>query len=219
MGSPGTPAADEFAARKRALRREFRARRRAVAADEREHAAHAVAERLREAGLVKPRSRVAVYLPADGEIDPRPIAEYARARGAVVYAPVIASARFRRLAFAPLDAPAAAWRRNRHGLDEPGADPRLWRAPRQLDLVIVPLVAFDGRGGRLGMGGGYYDRAYAYLRHRTAWRRPRLLGLAFDVQEAAALPADGRDVGLWGVLTPTRLLRAAEAGKTAEKQG
>jgi 5-formyltetrahydrofolate cyclo-ligase len=211
-GPPPEPRApDALVEIKRALRREFRARRRAIAPAERTAAAGAAAARLRESGLVKPRARIAVYLPADGEFDPMPIADLARARGALVYVPVIASARFRRLAFAPLDAPDAAWRRNRHGLDEPGADPRLWRSPRDLDLVLVPLVAFDAAGARLGMGGGYYDRAYAYLRHRTAWRRPRLLGLAFDSQEAAALPADARDVPLWGVLTGTRLLRASPA--------
>jgi 5-formyltetrahydrofolate cyclo-ligase len=56
------------------------------------------------------------------------------------------------------------------------------------------------------MGAGYYDRAFAFLRTRTSWIRPRLLGLAFDVQEAPALPVAAWDVPLWGVLTESRLI-------------
>lgn len=206
-GPLASGAADREA--RRALRREYRQHRRAIPAAERDAAAANAARILRAAGWPKPRTRVAVYLPADGELDPAPLARLARSRGCEIYLPVIADARARRLAFAPADAPPHAWRRNRYGLLEPGADPRLWRAPRDLDLVIVPLVAFDAALERLGMGAGYYDRAYAYLRHREAWRRPRLLGLAFDVQQAPALPAAPWDVPLWGVLTPTRLLAPA----------
>ena len=57
------------------------------------------------------------------------------------------------------------------------------------------------------MGGGYFDRAFAYQRHHAIWQRPRLLGLAFDCQQAGALTAEAWDVPLWGVLTETRLLR------------
>jgi 5-formyltetrahydrofolate cyclo-ligase len=112
-----------------------------------------------------------------------------------------------RMAFAPADAPPRAWRRNRYGLPEPSALPALLCAPARLDLVLVPLVAFDGRGHRLGMGGGHYDRAFAFLRRRQHWHRPRLLGLAFDAQDAGSLEPAPWDVPLWAVLTESRLIR------------
>ena len=75
--------------------------------------------------------------------------------------------------------------------------PRTAIDPRWLDLVLVPLVGFDARGHRLGMGAGLYDRHFAFLRHRRAWRRPRLLGLAFEAQKVARLAEAAHDVPLW----------------------
>jgi 5-formyltetrahydrofolate cyclo-ligase len=65
----------------------------------------------------------------------------------------------------------------------------------------VPLVGFDADGNRLGMGAGFYDRHFAFLRHRRAWHRPLLIGLAFERQRVARLPAAAHDVPLWGVVT------------------
>jgi 5-formyltetrahydrofolate cyclo-ligase len=59
---------------------------------------------------------------------------------------------------------------------------------RELDVVLVPTVAFDARGHRLGMGAGYYDRAMQRRRDRSrAWRRPLLVGIAFGFQEVASI--------------------------------
>jgi 5-formyltetrahydrofolate cyclo-ligase len=192
-------------ATRRARRREYRAARRAVSPETRAAAALAAARQLAAAGLPRPGSRVAVYLPQDGEFDPGPIAALARRRGCTLYLPVLTGAS--RMAFGPLDAPGRAWRANRFGIREPGAMPRLLARAQDLHLVLVPLVAFDAHGHRLGMGAGFYDRAFAFLRRRVTWRQPRLLGLAFDCQEAPSLEPAPWDVPLWGVLTGTRLLR------------
>ena len=73
--------------------------------------------------------------------------------------------------------------------------------PRWLDLVLVPLVGFDARGHRLGMGAGLYDRHFAFLRQRRAWRRPLLIGLAFEAQKVVRLAEEAHDVQLDGVVT------------------
>ena len=177
-------------------------------------AGEAAARVLAAAGLPKPNTRVAAYLPVDGEFDPGPLLALARSRGCRVCVPVLLPLRGR-MAFGPLDAPDAAWRVNRYGLREPGGMPALLLRPRDLDLVLVPLVAFDAAGHRLGMGAGYYDRAFAFLRQRSAWRRPRLVGLAFDLQQAPAIEPAAWDVPLWGVLTESRLLRPRGAVATA----
>ena len=60
---------------------------------------------------------------------------------------------------------------------------------RWFDLVLTPLVGFDERGNRIGRGAGFYDRHFAFLRHRSTWHRPLLLGLAFELQRVERLPA------------------------------
>src|SRR5690606_29128219 len=87
---------------------------------------------------------------------------------------------------------------NRFGICEPA--PGAARvAPLAVDLLLVPLVAFDDAGVRLGMGAGYYDR---YLGRIPPAMRPRLVGLAHEIQRSPdPLPAAAWDVPLQGVLT------------------
>ncbi len=72
---------------------------------------------------------------------------------------------------------------------------------RDLDLILMPLVGFDLQGNRLGMGGGFYDRSLAFLRYRLYWKRPRLLGLAYDFQQVDILTADPWDIPMQAVVT------------------
>ena len=67
------------------------------------------------------------------------------------------------------------------------------------------LVGFDARCNRLGMGGGYYDRTLAYLRHRVHWRRPLLVGVAHECQRVERLEANPWDVPLDLVVTERRI--------------
>lgn len=185
-----------------ALRRGMRERRRSLAPAERERAALAACHHLLSEGLLRPGSRIAAYLPVAGELDPGPILEWARRRGSVVHVPVVTSERLRRMRFAPLE---GALRPNRWGIQEPVAGQST--DGRWLDLVLLPCVAFDERGGRLGMGAGFYDRHFAFLRHRCAWRRPRLVGLAYAFQRVAPLAPRPWDVPLWGVATDAGFIR------------
>jgi 5-formyltetrahydrofolate cyclo-ligase len=171
-----------------ALRRRLRAARRAVGAADRVAAAIAVDAALARLGLPRPRSRIAAFQAMDGEIDPSVIIRRALALGCEVRLPVITSLRGRRMRFAPHPA-ATVYAR-------PDGDKGRW-----LDLVLVPLVGFDDEGNRLGMGAGFYDRHFAFLRHRSAWHRPLLLGLGFELQRVPHLPPKPRDVPLWGVVT------------------
>ena len=172
-----------------ALRARLRAARRAIGSRERLSAAQAVAANLARLGLPRPRTRIAAYQAMDGEIDPSIVLHRALALGCDVYLPVITSVRSRRMRFAPLS-----------GAGEPvpaaGTGSTRW-----LDLVLVPLVGFDCDGNRLGMGAGFYDRHFAWLRHRKYWRRPLLVGIAFEIQRLDRLPPQPHDVPLWRIVT------------------
>jgi 5-formyltetrahydrofolate cyclo-ligase len=149
--------------------------------------------------------RVALYLPMRGEVDLRPCLERAWRRGATVFVPRISSRRRGRMSFVRWT-PGAAQRRNAFGILEPAVTIRPTPVA-QLDVVVVPVVGFDRRGNRLGMGAGFYDRA---LRRRLdatrRWRRPRLIGVAFACQELAAIPTSPWDVPLDLIVTERGLV-------------
>jgi 5-formyltetrahydrofolate cyclo-ligase len=179
--------------RKAALRKTLRARRRSLSPTSRRRAARAAAVHLARACRRWQARSVALYLGLPEEIDTAPLIELLLRQGCALYVPRIAR---HELSFARL---GATLRRNRYGI----AEPVVARRPARLDLLVLPLVAFDAEGRRLGMGGGYYDR---YLAQR-AGRRPLRVGLAFAAQEVPAVPADARDARLDAVVTEHGLRR------------
>jgi 5-formyltetrahydrofolate cyclo-ligase len=175
---------------KDALRRELRARRRELHAalpDAGERAAEAWPEA--GAGLFE---RVALYWPTGSEIDPRPLGLRLAAKGAALCLPTVTGPgeplAFRR--WLPGDDLVA----DRLGMLGPAPGAEAMRP----DLVVTPLLAFDGGGRRLGQGGGYYDRTLEQLR---AGGGVFVVGLAFAGQEVEKLPAERHDQPLDAVLT------------------
>lgn len=75
----------------------------------------------------------------------------------------------------------------------------------QLDLVITPLIAFDRQGHRLGTGGGYYDRSFAFLKNHSG-KQPFMLGIGYAAQQADDLPSDEWDVCLDAVVTENQFI-------------
>jgi 5-formyltetrahydrofolate cyclo-ligase len=179
-----------------ALRKHLKQLRRAVPPAARRMAAIAVADHIRRTFHLRPGLRVAVYAPLPSELDTAPLAQLIRRRGGHVYLPRITDLRRRRMQFVESGGPM---RRNHLGILEPMRLRRL--SARRLDLVFVPLVGFDATGMRLGMGAGYYDRAFAFLRHRRHWTRPRLIGLAYSFQQVPRIEGAAHDVHLTGVVT------------------
>jgi 5-formyltetrahydrofolate cyclo-ligase len=112
-----------------------------------------------------------------------------------VYLPRITDYPARRMLLLPdLGTPM---RLNRYRIAEPQGGKAI--APQALAVVFMPLVGFDGAGNRLGNGAGYYDRFLA-TRHGTR-AAPVLIGIAFECQRRAALPAAAHDVPLDAVVT------------------
>ncbi len=182
------------------LRKQMRARRRVLSrAAQRAHARGLRANVLRT-GYYRAARHVAVYLSRDGEIDPRHIVRALWQSGKHCYLPVLSGPYARAMMFAPYHA-GSRLRHNRFAIGEPRSGRRQLRNGRQLDLILMPLVAFDDSGNRLGMGAGYYDRTLAHLARQRHWRKPKLVGLAHELQKVAALDAQPWDVPLNAVVT------------------
>ena len=183
------------------LRREIRQRRQQLDAHERHHRALALCARLADDPLFRRARRIAFYLANDGEPDLRPLIELAWSMDKACFLPVVGARHSRRLWFLPYT-PATPLVPNRFGIPEPRhhrGERRL--KPHSLDLILMPLVAFDAAGHRLGMGGGYYDTTLAFLRYRRHWLRPARIGTAFACQEVPQLPAEPWDVPLDAIAT------------------
>lgn len=180
------------------LRADLRARRAALKPGERLAAADAVARHLGEREELRQPGYVGGYWAVNGEL-PLHAVQLRLAPGQVWCLPVVQADGG--LRFAP-------WRAgdpmvpNRYGIPEPDTTATL--APEELSVVLLPLLGFDRRGARLGMGGGYYDRAFAF-RHRQP-APPRLVGVGYACQELPALPAEAWDVHLDGVATESGFL-------------
>jgi 5-formyltetrahydrofolate cyclo-ligase len=145
--------------------------------------------------------RIACYFAVGGEVDCQYVARAAWDRGREVFLPVL---RRKELVFAPYRSDSKLLR-NRYGIPEPELTGENFFRPREIDVVLTPLVAFDDRGNRIGMGAGYYDRSFRYVRHRSHWARPKLIGLAYDFQKAPQLKACSWDIPLQTVVTETQI--------------
>jgi 5-formyltetrahydrofolate cyclo-ligase len=188
----------ELAAHRQHLRSQLRARRHALPAVERIAAADRIAERLLALPFAPPTGRVAGYWAMDGEIALH--AWQLQLPADCTYClPVIAGDR---LAFAPWR-PGDPLASNRYGIPEPDVEPASLLAPEDMTFVVLPLVGFDARGERLGMGGGWYDRSFAFRQCRPA--PPWLVGAAFSTQQVdAPLATADWDVSLDAVCTESR---------------
>lgn len=144
--------------------------------------------------------RIALYIGTRGEFDPTPLVDTLMAQNKQWYLPVLHPFRHGRLLF-------AEWQRNkeltlnRFGIPEPNPRSSKLLPARALDVVVVPLLGFDANCHRLGMGGGYYDRSFAFRRYRTHLTGPHLLGAAFDVQRVDELEQQPWDVRLDAIMT------------------
>lgn len=186
------------------LRRQIRAQRRALSPLQRRLYANQLARTLCRQPIFWRARRIAVYLPNDGEMDLGPVIRRSLAMGKHCYLPVIGRIGHNRLWFAEYT-PGQKLKPNIFGIPEPANGKWRGRSALGLDLILMPLVGFDAQGNRLGMGGGYYDRTLAYQKYRRFWRRPRLLGVAYEFQRVEALASEEWDVPMHGVITESRL--------------
>lgn len=159
-----------------------------------------ICARLSRLYLVNKSRRIASYLSADGEVDLTGLHHSSIGHRVQFLLPVLRKTGPNRLFFS-LYLPGEPLLNNRFGIPEPDLHHSPPVSLRSIDLVLMPLVGFDAELNRMGMGGGFYDRTFAFLQRAGEWRRPRLVGVAHECQRVAALDKRPWDVPLDMVVT------------------
>lgn len=188
------------------LRNQIRQRRQGLSASERLQAAQDLARNLMALPELTPNARVAGYWATGGEI---PLHAWLIQRADVAFfLPCIQPGRMLRF---------AEWcvgdslRVNRFGIPEPEVGSEALCDAQQLDVIFLPLLGFDRRGMRLGMGGGYYDRTCAFRQQQAM--PPLLVGVAYHWQQQERLTAEAWDVPMDVIATDRELIRVASGNR------
>lgn len=163
-------------------------------------AAVQAAERALNFAPVQQAKKIALFLSFDGELNTRPLIAKLWHHRQEVYLPVLHPFSQGQLLFIRYE-PTTVLAPNRLRIPEPPLDIRHLATLDELDVVMVPLVAFDRQGQRLGMGGGFYDRTL------QNWQQHGFMpvGLAHDCQQVEALPVAEWDVPLPAMITPSHI--------------
>ncbi|NLW05940.1 MAG: 5-formyltetrahydrofolate cyclo-ligase [Pseudomonadaceae bacterium] len=192
------------------LRRALRNKRRQLTPYQQQQASQLICRHLSQQAWFINASSLAIYMAADGEVDPIKLAVMAHNRGKEVYLPVLHPVHRNYLLFVRFT-PQTPLEKNRFGILEPrlkgyGLKRHNHCTTQRLDLILMPLVGFDSQGGRLGMGGGFYDRTLALK--PAEFNRPKLVGLAHECQKVEHLPLEAWDIPLAGIITPAKVYLA-----------
>ncbi len=187
---------------KPSLRKALRAKRRQLSPQQQTLAATKVSQQLRRQPFYLRSKHLAYYWASDGELSLHYHCVHALALNKHCYLPQINRGKEERMRFLPFDQQTAMIN-NRFGIPEP--DKALVKAKPAwaLDVVFLPLVGFDNKGNRLGMGGGYYDRCFSDLSSKP--RRPLLIGVGHACQELAKIPTESWDIALDAVVSDEKI--------------
>ena len=190
-----------------AVRQRLRAQRAGLDARERMAAAEALAKSLEQLPEFLVDARIAGYWAVGGEMPLHAVYSSLRKREQEYFLPLLAEPDL--LRFAAWQ-PGSALRHNRYGIPEPDVA-KGDLAPNELDVVLLPLLGFDREGNRLGMGAGFYDRSFAFLRDARRPARPVLVGIGYHFQEVAQIDPAEWDVRLDFIATDRELIACSVA--------
>lgn len=183
----------------------MRDRRRALSLAQRSAAAEQFADHFSKTKIFLNSEHIAFYLANDGELDPAALLHIAWSMGKSCYLPVLTANHDKSLLFSPYE-PGDSLVYNRFGIGEPQVAARHRVNAKALDLIVMPLVAFDAKGNRIGMGGGYYDRTLGYLKSRSGWMKPKLVGIGYEIQQVDSINSESWDVPLTYICTESNLI-------------
>ncbi|UQB43177.1 5-formyltetrahydrofolate cyclo-ligase [Thiomicrospira microaerophila] len=181
------------------LRQSLRQQRRDLSLAEQKYNAQQAVIHLINSGLIQPQSSVAAFLAQDGELDTSILIEQLWQQACRVYLPVI-DFETKTMRFAAYR-PDSLLKKNRFGINEPDmTQAEGLNAVSDLDGVFMPLVGFDAKGHRLGMGGGFYDRTLSF-KLKQPKTKPWLIGWAHQCQQLESLNSQPWDVPLDAIVT------------------
>ena len=193
---------------KKHMRVEIKKTRRSLSSQHLEHSAQRLNQQAKRVVPLQKAKRIFSYAATAGEISPHCITQ--QLSQSEIYLPFITHYRNRAMQFYSVGKGGGNLRRrsrvNRYGIVEPipiGAP----KTVRNADVVLVPLLAFDRQGNRMGMGGGFYDTALAFRQLKKALARPLLVGLAHNFQERKNVPVEPWDIPLDVIITDTEIIR------------
>ena len=174
------------------LRRNALQARRELSIENRAAASKIICDKVIRTSSFSAAKLVACFLPMPDEVDTRSIIERAWCANKRIFVPIT---RAKGKMFFREIRPDTTLVRNSMSIWEPVSGEII--EPRALQLVVTPLVAFDRLNHRIGMGGGFYDRSFSFLRHRKHWFKPKLFGIAFKCQEVEKITANPWDIRLY----------------------
>lgn len=182
------------------IRKHVRNLRREISDEQQQLAAVQAADHALNFAPIQQAQHIALFLSVDGEINTRPLIAKLWQRKQQVYLPVLHPFSTGQLLFLRYDEKTEL-KINRLRVPEPPLDIRNLLPLSELDVLIVPLVAFDAGGQRLGMGGGFYDRTL------QNWQQHGFMpiGLAHDCQQVDTLPVEQWDIPLPALITPSKI--------------
>ena len=193
------------------LRKSLRSARRSITSEEREQKSLLLARNLARYLPFRRCKKLAVYLSLPEEVNTSHVIKLAQLLGKAIYLPVINNKVWQNqpMTFALYLPGETPLRENRFGIKEPAVKAGNCIRGIDIDFVCLPVVGFNGRCDRIGMGGGYYDKAFDSRR----FQQSTLVGLAFESQQAAFVAAK-HDVPMQAVITEDRVIERVPRGSS-----
>jgi 5-formyltetrahydrofolate cyclo-ligase len=196
MAKSRTGAVSAAATLQATMRRDARRRRDTMPDPDRAGASGRIADRITHMPIFVRSRLIACYLSTGSEVDTSAIILRAWRMKKRIFVPDTRGGG--KLTFREIR-PDSEFANGPFGIQEPIGGSVL--AASSFDLVIVPVVAFDSNHHRIGMGGGYYDRTFSFLRHRKLFLKPKLVGVAFDCQQVDKITPNPWDIRLFRIIT------------------
>ena len=167
-----------------------------ISPQERQQASEEIAKKIVSSELFSTAANIAIYIPMKSEVDTWTLIERAWQLKKRIFAPI--TQKTSTLQFRQFDADSK-FSTDNLGLSEPVAGDFI--AAEKLDLVFTPVVAFDSQNNRIGMGGGYYDRTFSFLKKNSDIDKPVLVGIAFERQRVEKIAPNPWDIRLFSIFT------------------
>jgi 5-formyltetrahydrofolate cyclo-ligase len=187
------------------MRAAIRELRRTMPKSQRAAASAKICQSFRELDAFNESNSIAGFLAFDGEADPLGLMLHACTLEKKVFVPIVVG-KAKPLVFAPWT-PKTSMRKNRFGIMEPDVPVEEYVDGEALDFVVTPLVAFDSKCDRIGMGGGFYDRTFSFVKaaRSSGARTAALFGFAFEMQRVERVEPQTWDVRLDSVITELKI--------------